>query len=1362
VLKVTARSALVSTTFCLVLALATRGSTAETSVVPSALMQAAQAQRSVRVIVQLGSALAVPESFFADAASRMAHRLNIARGQSAVRTALAGTRHRIVREYSSIPYLAISASPGALRALDAMRGVVVGVHEDVLLEPSLQQSVPLIRADQAALGGFDGTGTVIAILDTGVFTEHPFFRGRVVHEACFAYGATADDGDGDCPGRVESAVGPGAARPCRFASDVAGFFTPCDHGTHVAGIAAGGYDRNGRLFRTGVAPNAEIMAVQVFSNSRDNANRPIAHTSDIIAGLEHVLALSQGGDGSFNVAAVNMSLASRKAFSDTVDCDVADGGATKLAIDNLRAAGIATVIAAGNDAHTRQIAFPACISSAIPVAATGDGGPERPSPVLNRVSTFSNVASTVSFPSLLAAPGQWITSSVPNWDGISNYLRTIDGDGYATIAGTSMAAPHVAGTFAILKQMVPEATVEALLHRLKSTGVVISDARAGAVGSAALPRRIDALAALQSLGPDLTVTAARVLTMGGVPPGGNVSVTFTLKNLGGLPATSFPVKFSLVFFQEVPIGPTMIVDLLPNGASRTFTVPLTVPLTTRVGVYSVRVMADPDNLLNQANTRNNILYTDYTVFVGLPDLTVPTVTFTTPVATPGAVAAGGSIGVGHTLRNTPSYETPANATPSLSGLYIGTNRSFASVIGPAIATITMAGVRENTTSPLTTKPNVTIPASLAPGRYYLFARANDNGAFLETDTSNNVGVSATSLVVGPDLVVTSASVAAGVAPGTNVSVSYTLANRGGQPAGPFTTGFALVPVDTTGTPTGREIPLGPSSSAVTLAGGASHPYVSAVGIPATTEPGTYRIRVTTDDGNVVVEADENNNSLLTGIVNVIRPDLTVTSVTFRPAAVAPGGNASITHIVRNLSPAPGSAPASVSSLGMTGPGGATTELARVAVPPIAALGTTTVTRSVQLPANTAPGLYAISAFADAPEGVLEAGEQNNASTAAARLIVGPDLLISTATTVRSALPGSSIPVNFTVRNQGAGAAGPFSAGFALVPVNAGGAPTGNDVPLGPARTGLAVVGGTSQALVSNVAIPVDTLSGRYRIRVIADVANDVAEASEDNNTLLTTGILSLADPDLTVPSVTVAPLVVAPGGNVSVTHVVKNIAPPPSNAPPTTSAIYLASAHCDPGANACGPSLASAAVPGVAAGSSATIKTTMTIDPLMAPGKYFVVAWARDDGFIDQQPSNNVGTSLTMLTVGPDIVVTAASTVATVGLDASVSVRYTLQNKGGAAANAFAVGFALVPVDSTGAPLGPEIPVGPAHAPIDLTAGAAAALSSTVLIDASSGITPGPYRLRVIADPGNVVAEADELNNTLLTAVLQVVAADRW
>jgi subtilisin family serine protease len=103
------------------------------------------------------------------------------------------------------------------------------------------------------------------------------------------------------------------------------------------------------------------------------------------------------------------------------------------------------------------ISFPACISSAISVGSTTKQ---------NAISGFSNSASFLS----LLAPGSAIISSVP-------------GGGYGTFSGTSMAAPHVAGAWAVLKSAKPSATVSQVLTALQNSGVPITDGRNGVVKS---------------------------------------------------------------------------------------------------------------------------------------------------------------------------------------------------------------------------------------------------------------------------------------------------------------------------------------------------------------------------------------------------------------------------------------------------------------------------------------------------------------------------------------------------------------------------------------------------------------------------------------------------------------------------------------------------------------------------------------------------------------------------------------------------------------------------------------------------------------------------------------------------------------
>ncbi len=391
---------------------------------------------------------------------------------------LRGTSFEVNAVYGSIPFMALRVSPAALHMLQAS-GMVLGIEEDVAYDPiepvgetpsepspppgdaspSLDVTADLVGAKTAWGWGLTGAGWYVAVLDTGIRKSHEFFAGKTVPEACFALGSDGRSGSGDCPNGRSSMSGTGSA--AHFASDYHSY----DHGTHVAGIAAG---KSGSL--AGIAKDAGVIAVKIFSRFSGSAcgdSSPCvkAWTSDIVGGLNYVFSIR----GRFNIGAVNMSLGGGRYTG------FARSDSQKAAIDALRAAGIATVIATGNDGYCGAISNPGNISTAVSVGSSTKADLE---------STFSNWSPSMQ---RLFAPGSDIRSATGASD-----------TSYANWNGTSMATPHVAGALTLIRQAAPARSVTDILAALRATGVPVKSRCDGF--RAAIPRlRVDrALAALVS------------------------------------------------------------------------------------------------------------------------------------------------------------------------------------------------------------------------------------------------------------------------------------------------------------------------------------------------------------------------------------------------------------------------------------------------------------------------------------------------------------------------------------------------------------------------------------------------------------------------------------------------------------------------------------------------------------------------------------------------------------------------------------------------------------------------------------------------------------------------------------------------
>jgi subtilase family serine protease len=334
---------------------------------------------------------------------------------------------------------------------------------------------------------------------------------------------------------------------------------------------------------------------------------------------------------------------------------------------------------------------------------------------------------------------------------------------------------------------------------------------------------------------------------------------------------------------------------------------------------------------------------------------------------PAAAGAGSTITISDTTKNqgagsvgasTTRFYLSANASLDVSDTLLSGSRAVPS-LGPGVSS---AG-----------STNVTIPANVPSGSYYVIAKADADNVVAEVEEGNNTAVRA--IRFGGDLVVSALTVPSRGSAGASIVVSDTTANQGAGGVGASTTRFyfskdAIIDATDTLLAGGRSVP--------DLAIGATSIGSTTITLPSPLVAGAYYVIAKADADNVVDESQETNNATARAIT--VGADLTVgnPSVTF---TIVAGSTVSVTDVVQNVGgdPAGASTTRFYLSANVLFDAGDTLLSGSRAVPALAAGASSTGTSMVTIPAGTPPGYYYLFALADADGMVTEAVETNNAA-----------------------------------------------------------------------------------------------------------------------------------------------------------------------------------------------------------------------------------------------------------------------------------------------------------------------------------------------------------------------------------------------
>ncbi|MBD2252805.1 CARDB domain-containing protein [Nostoc parmelioides] len=694
--------------------------------------------------------------------------------------------------------------------------------------------------------------------------------------------------------------------------------------------------------------------------------------------------------------------------------------------------------------------------------------------------------------------------------------------------------------------------------------------------------------------------------------GSTIQLSYQVKNQGVGNAVANTTRFYLsrdttFSTDDVLLGSDSVASIAP-GAVSAETASIVIANSIAAGNYHLLFRTDADSTVAESDETNNVV--SRAITINTADLIVQN-----PTA-PTTASVGSAIALSYQVRN----QGAGNAVASTTRFYLSRDTAFSTddvLLGSdSVASIAAGAVSAETAS-------IVIANSIAAGNYHLLFRTDADSTVAEGNETNNV-VSRAITINTADLIVQNATAPTTASVGSAIALSYQVRNQGAGNAVASTTRFYLSRDTTFST---DDVLLG-SDTVNSIAAGAVSSETASIVIANSIAGGNYHLLFRADADSTVAESNETNNVASRAItVNGPRPDLIIQNIS-APSVVDPG-LFTLNYQIANQGTA--SAGNHTTKIYLSRDTNLSSDDILLASDPnyfypVLNAGTySSESYYLSISRDINFGNYHLLLQADGNGEISESNETNNV-TAKAITIAAPDLIVQNPSAPTSANIGTTISLSYQLKNQGNGNAGFHFTNFYLSQDQT---LSNDDVYLGfDSISSLAPSAVASRS--TSLTIRSNTVTGNYYLLYRADGDGTRRESNENNN--VAARAITITAPDLVIQNATSASSATI-GTTLQVNYQLKNQGNGTAGGSKTSFYLSRDTAFGDDDIDLGIETQANASV---TPGSFISRSTSITFNPTLNPGQYYLILRADGAGSVAESNESNNGFYIsTRITLNP-------------------------------------------------------------------------------------------------------------------------------